>query len=84
MQQKSLNGKNLFGAFFNSLSNFPFQERYESSPDTFGPMVAKIVHALYNDVDVLEEEPILEWNASLPESAPIRWVIRLTFRLSLG
>uniref|UniRef100_A0A1I7X9W7 Translation initiation factor eIF2B subunit epsilon n=1 Tax=Heterorhabditis bacteriophora TaxID=37862 RepID=A0A1I7X9W7_HETBA len=41
------------------------EERFKNHPDEFGPKVAKMVHMLYDDLDILEEEAILEWADSL-------------------
>ncbi|ETN75757.1 hypothetical protein NECAME_12164, partial [Necator americanus] len=43
------------------------EERYKESPEEFGAMIARLVHFLYNDLDVLEEDAILEWTSSIDE-----------------
>ncbi|RCN35727.1 hypothetical protein ANCCAN_18398 [Ancylostoma caninum] len=43
------------------------EDRYRENPKEFGPMVARLVHFLYNDLDILEEEAILEWAGSIDE-----------------
>ncbi|KIH58209.1 bacterial transferase hexapeptide repeat protein [Ancylostoma duodenale] len=43
------------------------EDRYKENSKEFGPMVARLVHFLYNELDILEEEAILEWAGSIDE-----------------
>ncbi|KJH50669.1 hypothetical protein DICVIV_03189 [Dictyocaulus viviparus] len=43
------------------------EDRFKRSSVKFRPLVARLVHFLYNDMDILEEESILEWVESLDE-----------------
>ncbi|EYC41069.1 hypothetical protein Y032_0583g299 [Ancylostoma ceylanicum] len=52
------------------------KDRYKEKPKEFGPMVARLTHFLYNDLDVLEEEAILEWAGSLDEESELRRIMK--------
>ncbi|GMT05267.1 hypothetical protein PENTCL1PPCAC_27441, partial [Pristionchus entomophagus] len=46
-------------------------EVYASNRGLFSPIVAKIIHHLF-EVDILEEESILEWHGNLDPKDPIK------------
>ncbi|KAK6738470.1 hypothetical protein RB195_020523 [Necator americanus] len=52
------------------------EERYKESPEEFGVMIARLVHFLYNDLDVLEEDAILEWTSSIDESSELNRIMK--------
>ncbi|VDL71947.1 unnamed protein product [Nippostrongylus brasiliensis] len=52
------------------------EDRYKESTAEFGPMVTRLVHFLYNDLDVIEEEAILEWAESLDQSSELRRIMK--------
>uniref|UniRef100_A0A8R1I6L9 W2 domain-containing protein n=1 Tax=Caenorhabditis japonica TaxID=281687 RepID=A0A8R1I6L9_CAEJA len=51
------------------------EDKYEKEANSFGPKVAKLVHFLYNDADVLDEEAILEWAKTIAEESPLKGIM---------
>uniref|UniRef100_A0A7I4Y979 Translation initiation factor eIF2B subunit epsilon n=1 Tax=Haemonchus contortus TaxID=6289 RepID=A0A7I4Y979_HAECO len=52
------------------------EDHYKESPEEFGKMVTRLVHFLYNDMDILEEDAILEWADSLDENSELRRIMK--------
>ncbi|CAJ0606006.1 unnamed protein product [Cylicocyclus nassatus] len=52
------------------------EDRYKDNPNEFGPIVARLVHFLYNDLDILEEEAILEWAATIDEKSELKRIMK--------
>lgn len=51
------------------------QDRYKQIPAEFGPMVTRLVHFLYNEMDVLQEDAILEWVESIDDVSSFPFLI---------
>ncbi|CAB3411091.1 unnamed protein product [Caenorhabditis bovis] len=52
------------------------EDKYDKEPEVFGPKVAKLVHFLYNDADVLDEEAISEWAGSIPSESKLKNIMQ--------
>ncbi|CAD6191483.1 unnamed protein product [Caenorhabditis auriculariae] len=48
------------------------EDKYDRERAEFGPKVPKLVHFLYNDADVLDEEAILEWANTIAADSPLK------------
>ncbi|KHJ87462.1 eIF4-gamma/eIF5/eIF2-epsilon [Oesophagostomum dentatum] len=55
---------------------FPIYDRYKENAKDFGPIVPRLVHFLYNDLDVLEEDSILEWAGTIDEASELRRIMK--------
>ncbi|PIO70481.1 eIF4-gamma/eIF5/eIF2-epsilon [Teladorsagia circumcincta] len=51
-------------------------DRFKESPTEFGKLVTRLVHFLYNEMDLLEEEAILEWAATLDEDSELKRIMK--------
>ncbi|CAI4224165.1 unnamed protein product [Auanema sp. JU1783] len=72
--------KALFQNYYDPIKNqiqllLAIEERFKEH-ETFRNKVAKLVHILYNDLDILEEEAILEWANSMPQDSELRTVMK--------
>ncbi|PIO59099.1 eIF4-gamma/eIF5/eIF2-epsilon [Teladorsagia circumcincta] len=52
------------------------EDRFKESPTEFGKLVTRLVHFLYNEMDILEEEAILEWAATLDEDSELKRIMK--------
>lgn len=52
------------------------EDRYKQIPAEFGPMVTRLVHFLYNEMDVLQEDAILEWVESIDDNSELRRIMK--------
>lgn len=52
------------------------EDKYEKDTEQFGPKVARLVHFLYENADVLDEEAILEWAETIAEESPLKNIMQ--------